>query len=127
MLIGSHDNNLYTNQELVGQILHDIGNRTEIIKLQFYNYLGEELLPLAITTKSQVPQQAAFSVNQEAKGHQIGMIEPGNYNATWSIEGAYLIVINTWTGQDVVTEVNRFELLELQTSERSYTKFKFIQ
>ena len=127
MLIGSHDNNLYTNQELVGQILHDIGNRTEIIKLQFYNYLGEELLPLAITTKSQVPQQAAFSVNQEASGHQIGKIEPGSYVATWNIEGAYLKVINTWTGQDVVTEVNRFELLELQTSERSYTKFKFIQ
>lgn len=49
-------------------------------------------------------------------------------NAYWVIEGNRLRVYGgSTTGSQIVAEVYKFMLKTLQTSDKEYTKFKFIQ
>lgn len=69
-----------------------------------------------------------YIVTPEAHLHAFATMNTGSViNAYWVIEDNRLRVYGgSTTGAQIVTEVYKFLLQSLQTSEKEYTKFKFI-
>lgn len=73
-------------------------------------------------------RQEDYDVTQESSLHRIGEHDAIGVNAQWAIVDDTMIVTGlTTTNQSVFTLVYNFLLSELTTSDRVYTKFKYIQ
>lgn len=114
-----------TNQSLVGKTRTEIVGMT-FIELQLFDYLGNPIEGV----QSIVEQQsgAQYTITPQEAIHPFGMLSTSSVlNAYYLIEGNRLIVHGgQQTGTQTVAEVYKLKLLSLTTSERVYTKFKFI-
>ena len=123
--IGSHDDNLFTNQSIVGKPTSDYTNKI-VIELEFYNYLLQPLSPNVLTTNVVVPAGNEFEVDETPAVHEIGTIGETRYRGRWYIEEGKLKVLSLNAGSELITSVKYWNLSGLTTSERIYSKFKFM-
>ena len=112
---------------MVGKTFADISGQ-RIFELEFYDYLGNP-----ITSESSIVVQddseVEFSVGESSSVHAIGKRNSVEFTERWQIVDNKLVVnAATSTSTNLpITEVYYFALKELNTNDKSYTKFKYIQ
>ena len=101
-------------------------SNVELLKLQFYNYLNEPVLPTRnVLIRSD--NKSSYTITQEESTHQLGHRAGGILSASWQIVDNTLVVIGQETDStQIVDSILEFSIAELTTSERVYTRFKFI-
>lgn len=125
MLIGSHDNNLYTNQDLVGETTTEVLN-TIVMQLQFLDYLGNPIEPTSITTSAIERPQTILTITDEPRVVGLGNREGGGYGGNASVVNDTMQIVSVSPAGHIIESVYHFQLLELTTSEKTYSKFKFM-
>lgn len=95
--------------------------------VRFNDYVGNPIIPTeCVLVRSDRPQEYVITDVDESipTGYRTG----GYYNANWKIENDTMIA--TGPAESVsreITAIYNFKLISLTTSEKSYTKFKYIQ
>lgn len=124
--MGELDTNLLTNQSLVGRKTNEIVDET-LLEIEFYNYLGEPINPTQdVIVRSYDLEE--YDITNEQTTHVIAHAEGRNIGAGWKIENNKMIVIGLQPSAGrTIDQVYYFSLKQLDTNDKSYTKFKFIQ
>lgn len=126
IVVGELDAELFTNQSLIGTSLASHSEQT-IMEVEFYDYLGQPLSP----TKSVVlndNREEQFNVIETSAAHKVGHYGDSDYFARWHVESNKLIAAGARSSTtSLITQIDYFALLELQTNDKRYTKFRFIQ
>lgn len=97
-----------------------------MIELEFYNYLLQPLSPNVLTTNVVIPTTSEFEVTEAPAVHEIGTIGEVRYRGRWYIEEGKLKVQSLNASEELITNVKYWKLSGLTTSERTYSKFKFM-
>lgn len=97
------------------------------MELEFYNRQGQPIEP----TRSVVlndDREEQFNVTGTSAAHRVGHYGDTSYFARWHVEGNKLIAEGAKSSsQNLLTQIDRFGLIELKTNDMSYTVFKFIE
>ena len=73
-------------------------------------------------------REQQFNVSTTSEAHVVGHHGEDNYYARWYVKDNKLIANGAKsTSSGLITQIDRFGLVELQTNDKSYTKFKYIQ
>lgn len=121
---GELDNNLITNQSIVGKTSQEISGQT-IIECEFYDYQNRKLAPTEIMVRDKTTNQL-YQITAEASEHRIGQREGGILNKTWNITADNLLVIaSESTSTRVITNIDYFDIESITTNERSYSEFSY--
>lgn len=124
MLIGSHDNNLYTNQELVGKTTTEVRG-TNVLQLKFIDYKGDQIQPTSLTMISIERPETTITITSQEKIVGIGIRDGGDFGGRATIVNDTMQVIASSPAGHTIESIFYFQLLELTTNERTYNKFKF--
>lgn len=97
------------------------------MKVEFYDYLMRPLEPISTLIVADITGQVETITTEESR-QRIGTREGGALSALFQIVGNSMQI----TGEVVeatqpVTQIFRYEFTELNTSEKSYTSFRYIQ
>ena len=123
--IGSRNNNLYSNQNIVGLTTDEVRG-TIVMQLEFNDYVGNALTPSQIKMKQEVPEGNEYTATTEERSVTIGTRTGGQYAAREYLEANTLKYRSSSPDGYTIESVNEYQLIELTTSEQVYTKFKFI-
>ena len=111
---------------MVGENVQEIFQQ-DAIRLEFYNYEGEEILPTSVKITPEIPKGSIFEVNQEWSTHSIGTRTSGgaNLESLWKVEGNVLIVQGKISADKVITSIKQYKLQSLTTEEKEYKTFLY--
>lgn len=97
------------------------------MEVQFSDYLGNPIYP----TENVVLRNntlTEYIVTEEESDHPFGSRTGGNVHSNWKIEGDKMKVVGIKEVQPrEITGVFEFKFISLTTSDKSYTKFKYVQ
>lgn len=127
MLTGTHDGNLITNEEFIGESVAEASGQTWI-SASFTNYLGETIEPtrikLKLTTRIYGTEEVELTTEQSVTttiAHRSG----GRVNGILTIQDNELVCEITGGSTQTIDGVAVCEITEITTSERTYNEFKF--
>lgn len=121
---GELDNDLMTNQSIVGKTSQEIAGQT-VLECEFYDYKNRRLSPTEIMVRDATTNQL-YQITDEATEHRIGQREGGNLLKMWSITNENLLVLaGESTSTRVITNIDYFRIESLTTIERSYSEFDY--
>lgn len=125
-IIGTHDGNLITNNDLLNRTPASYYDQ-ELIKLEFYNYLGEKISPIRIKFSSYL--EAAGTQEREVANEQVQFrfahMSSSNTNAGAQIINGDFVAIGVSENATRTREIAKLQILELETTENTYTEFVF--
>lgn len=123
--MGELDNNLFTNQNLVGKSRQELSGQ-ELIKVEFYDYLYQPLIPNNCRVQPiEIPGQY-YIITATESTHSLGIRNNGWVNEPWQIIDNTMIVKGSEsTDENIITSIYRFKFDYLTTNEKEYTKFRF--
>lgn len=97
-----------------------------MLEIEFENYIEQIITPIELEIVNE-DNSSIYNVTQEISDHNIGQREGGGLHANWNIQDGKLLVVGQGSiSTNVITEIFNFSMKSLTTSERVYTKFKFI-
>ncbi len=115
-----------TNQTIVGQTTDDIANKV-ILRVEFYDYLNNPITPSENAILNNT-RSTNFEVTDTPSDHPFGYRTGGNIHSNWVIENNSMYVVGiAETTPRQITSADYFSFVTLTTSEKSYTKFKYVQ
>lgn len=107
-----------TRDELVGQTL---------LKVELYNYLMQPIEPNS-TIVIRNDSEATYEITNEVSQHYFARREGAGILEDWQLQNNTMVVTGAETTQtQEIVSVFYFRFAQLNTSEQSYTKFKYIQ
>ena len=127
MLKGTHDGNLITNQDIVGQSAASV-NRQTWISASFKNYSGETIEPtkikLKVTTQVYGTKEIEPTTEQSATT-QIAHRESGAINGTFRIQDNELVCEISSGTTHLIEVACDVKITKITTVERTYDEFRF--
>lgn len=127
MLTGTHDGNLITNQEIVGQPA-DVVNGQTWIATSFKNYLGETIVPTKIKLKVTTQEHGTTEIEpttEESQTTTIGQRRTAGIHGRFKIENNELVCEIISSTTQTIESAGVVEITEITTAERTYNEFKF--
>lgn len=125
VITGTHDGNLITNQDAIGKTVTQAQGEI-FVELGFNDYLQQEISPTAIQIRlTNFYGTKDYTITNEIQDIVIGHRSGGGVHADVRIDNKQLVFTHTGTNSNVINSLGSFEVIQLDTEERSYNEFKF--
>ena len=110
----------------MGKTLGELSDQI-VIEIEFYDYTMRQIIPdVNVVAVSGSAEQ--FEITENQTTHILGERGGTNFRTFWVNETNKMkVTMPNISSQEQITSVRYFALKELNTSEKSYTKFKYIQ
>lgn len=99
---------------------------TIVLQLQFNNYIGAPIQPISVKTTSIEQPELVYTITTNPSGMGIGLRDGRSYGGLASVVNNTMQLISQSVQGSTIDSIYHFRLIELETSEKTYTKFKFI-
>ena len=127
MLIGTHDGNLITNQNIIGLRADSVNGQTWI-SASFKNYLGETIEPTKIKLKVITEEYGTAEIEpttEQSANAYIAHRSAGRITGIFKIQDNQLVCEISSSTSQLIETAGVVEITEITTAERTYNEFKF--